>query len=206
MPTSPPRLGEWPGCCIGSVEARPAEASGSSAAFVLTAVLLAVFGQAAGGETKDTFEIPGTESQQAFDLLDARFPQQSGSTANVVFHARTGTLDDAARRVAVAATIEQLGTGEHVVAVTDPYDAQLGAMSQDRTIAYAEVRYDVRANSLHSSTFDELERAGAPARDGGCKWSTAATSWRTPRKPSPRAPSSSGWPWRSSCCSSRSDP
>jgi RND superfamily putative drug exporter len=137
------------------------------AGFVAVAVLLGVLGRTVGGETADTFEIPGTESQQAFDLLDERFPQQSGSTANVVFHATGGTLDDAAARAAVTETLGRLAEGDHVVAVADPYDPASTAVSDDRTIAYAEVRYDVRANELDSAAVDALERAAEPAREAG---------------------------------------
>ena len=35
-------------------------------------------------ETSQRFDLPGTESQQALDLLSARFPSQSGSTMRVV--------------------------------------------------------------------------------------------------------------------------
>ena len=39
---------------------------------------------AAGGYV-NSFRLPGTESQRAYDLLKDRFPQQSGDTASVVF-------------------------------------------------------------------------------------------------------------------------
>ena len=39
---------------------------------------------ARGGETSDKLTMPGTESQRAFDLLDARFPAQGGSSTQVV--------------------------------------------------------------------------------------------------------------------------
>ena len=37
------------------------------------------------GEFVNNFNLPGTESQRTYDLLQERFPQQSGDTANVVF-------------------------------------------------------------------------------------------------------------------------
>ena len=68
---------------------------------VLAAWLAALVGtvalaMAADGETSDTFEMPGTESQQAVDLLDERFPSESGSTARVVF--ATGDVDSETAR------------------------------------------------------------------------------------------------------------
>ena len=55
-------------------------------AWVLAVVVISIAGHTWGGAPADSFEIPGTESQRAFDLLDARFPAQSGSTARIVFH------------------------------------------------------------------------------------------------------------------------
>ena len=61
------------------------------------AVLLAVVVSANlwGGDTSDEFSIPGTESQQAMDLLEERFPAQSGSSARVVFASPDGSEAEA---------------------------------------------------------------------------------------------------------------
>ena len=37
--------------------------------------------------TSDAFNVPGTEAQQALDLLDAKFPGAGGATARLVFAA-----------------------------------------------------------------------------------------------------------------------
>ena len=44
------------------------------------------------GKTNDNFELPGTESSQAFDLIKERTPQAAadGATARVVFQAPEG--------------------------------------------------------------------------------------------------------------------
>src|SRR5919197_520853 len=55
-------------------------------------VLLAVLWGAAAGEYVNNVRLPGTESQRAYDLLKARFPQQSGDTASVVFAVRDGRV------------------------------------------------------------------------------------------------------------------
>ena len=52
-------------------------------------VLLAVGACAAAfsGQTNNKFEVPGTESQQAQQLLEAKYPAASGTYARVVFAA-----------------------------------------------------------------------------------------------------------------------
>ena len=61
----------------------------------IVAVVLVALGAASaagGGAFVDSFSTPGTESQQALDLLTQRFPAQSGDTATLVFAADDGTL------------------------------------------------------------------------------------------------------------------
>src|SRR5882672_3747914 len=63
----------------------------------LVAVVLVGLGAASaagGGAFVDNFRTPGTESQQAVDLLTQRFPSHSGDTATMVFAVRRGSLRD----------------------------------------------------------------------------------------------------------------
>lgn len=110
-------------------------------AWVVALVAIATFGNAYGGDPADSFEIPGTESQAAFDLLEERFPAQSGSTARIVFHTEDGTVRDEPAASAIAQTLADVATIDHVIAVADPL-AEDGAnlVSPDGTIAYAEAR------------------------------------------------------------------
>ena len=76
-------------------------------------------GRAWGGETSLVFEVPGAESQEAFDLLDERFPARAGDTADVVFAASDVTSPAVAEHV--GELLVSLGEVEHVVAVSDPF-------------------------------------------------------------------------------------
>lgn len=56
-------------------------------------VLLAVVAASAmvfKGQTSSKFVVPGTESQQAQDLLEEKFPGAGGASARVVFAAPQG--------------------------------------------------------------------------------------------------------------------
>ena len=44
----------------------------------------------AGGKDTTNFTLPGTESQQAFDLLKANFAAKSGDTADIASSPATG--------------------------------------------------------------------------------------------------------------------
>ncbi|GHH87483.1 MMPL family transporter [Streptomyces capitiformicae] len=115
-----------------------------------------------------SFSIPGTEAQKAFDLLDERFPGRGadGGTARVVFKAPEGEkMTDAANKATVEETVKELGTGSEVASVTDPY--QTRAVSQDGTVAYLQVSYDVPGMELKESSREALEEAVQHARDDG---------------------------------------
>jgi RND superfamily putative drug exporter len=54
-------------------------------------VALGAIGQAIKKPLSDAFNVPGTESQRALDLLDEKFPGTGGATARIVFAAPPGT-------------------------------------------------------------------------------------------------------------------
>ncbi|WP_320778399.1 MMPL family transporter [Streptomyces sp. CRN 30] len=133
---------------------------------LLTLVGVGAASAPAAGPT--TFSIPGTEAQKTFDLLEERFPGASadGATARVVFRAPDGEkMTDAGHRATVEETVKELGNGSEVSSVTDPYVTK--SLSQDGTIAYAQVSYDVSGMELEDSSKDALESAAGDARDAG---------------------------------------
>ena len=129
--------------------------------------LLVVMGVAAvtlAEETTDSFEIPGSESVEALELLNERFPQAapSGASARVVFAAPEGeALADPANQAAVQTAVGELMQVEDVVGVADPFTA--GTISPDGRIGFADVSFEV---SLPGAN-EELDEAVAPARDAG---------------------------------------
>src|SRR4051794_20083126 len=72
--------------------------------WIVVALTLGVFAVRGGGKTRDVFSVPGTESQQAADLLAQRFPQANGASAQVVFQSRSGPVTQAAYAAAIAET------------------------------------------------------------------------------------------------------
>jgi RND superfamily putative drug exporter len=115
-----------------------------------------------------SFSIPGTEAQKAFDLLEERFPGMSadGATARVVFKAPDGEkMTDADNKATVQKTVRELADGSEVASAVDPYQAK--SVSQDGTIAYAQISYKVSGMELEDASKDALEAAAEDARDAG---------------------------------------
>src|SRR5436853_7931040 len=90
--------------------------------WVVVVLGLGVVSQANHGEPVDKFEIPGTQSQQAVDLLASQFPAASGTSASVVFAARTGALTDPQLKAAIDQTETNLKALPNVSSVTGPFD------------------------------------------------------------------------------------
>jgi RND superfamily putative drug exporter len=114
-------------------------------------VLAALIGGAiaAGGAFKDDFTVPGIESQRAQDLLEQRFPAQSGTQATLVFSAEHGALP----RSEINGALAEIAKQPHVASVDDL------RLSKDGDTAFATVGYDQTAEKLDASARERLEKA-----------------------------------------------
>ncbi|MGA5008087.1 MMPL family transporter [Streptomyces koyangensis] len=139
--------------------------------WVALLALAGVGAATASTATSNSFSIPGTEAQRAFDLLEERYPGQSadGASARVVFKAPEGEKITAPENAAeVSGIVKELQDGsDQIASVADPFDEKAPAVSRDGTTAYISVTYDVSSFELTDETRDSLENAGNEAREGG---------------------------------------
>jgi RND superfamily putative drug exporter len=136
--------------------------------WIVAAVVLGVVASRNGGQTRDVFTIPGTQSQQAFDLLEQRFPAANGASAQVVFQSTNGTLTSSADLAAINAAVSNLGRLPGAIGVTNPTQPTFaGDISPDQTIAYATVAFSSNVTALPKTTMDALTQATAPAVQAG---------------------------------------
>ncbi|MCB1029741.1 MAG: MMPL family transporter, partial [Acidimicrobiales bacterium] len=135
------------------------------AIWIVVLVGVGILSGTVGGKLNDAFSIPGTESQQAMDLLEERFPQQSGSSARVVFAVEDGRLDEPKALAGIEATLAKLAEADGVVAVTNPIEAK--TVSRDLNIAFADVQYSMPASEVTDAQLEELYAAGEPAEAAG---------------------------------------
>ena len=95
--------------------------------FVLL-VVIGVLGGRFGGELKDSFELPGTESQVAQNLLaeTAGANAASGATANMVWGVDSGTVEESGVKQTVTPLMEKFSELPGVACVTSPYGQTYG--------------------------------------------------------------------------------
>jgi putative drug exporter of the RND superfamily len=120
-------------------------------------LVLAVGSSAAfGGRLVNELTIPGSETQQATDLLKGTFSSNSGDSAIVVFTSEQGLLNDSAR-VGISAAREAAAEVPHVVSVGDAYAQQAGGISKDGSIGFVDARFDTAASKVELADVEQLE-------------------------------------------------
>ncbi len=121
-------------------------------AWVALAILTTVAAGTLGSRYATNFTLPGTESQRASDLLTREFGSQSGDVDTIVVRVTHGTIDAAPVRAAITPLLARVSTLPHVAGVISPYSpAGHVQVSHGRTIAFATIDYDRRANLLPAS-------------------------------------------------------
>ena len=113
-------------------------------------VIFLVFSVATfGGSLRDEFEIPGSDTQKATDLIESEFAEEQGGVLNVVFAAPPGErLDTAERQAAIEDALAKLQTPQFaatedkagIESVGDPFADE--TISDDGRIAYTEAQFD----------------------------------------------------------------
>lgn len=134
------------------------------------AVLAAAFlgASSASEATQDSSSLPGIESQQAFDLINERFPgaEADGAEARIVFVATHGRqVTSAAGRSAIGELVTAVADGPQVADAASPFDTN--AVSKDQSTAYATVTYKVAGDDLTDASKTDLTKAVEQARDAG---------------------------------------
>lgn len=133
--------------------------------WVLLVAVLGVGAATLAAPSATTFNLPGTQSQEAFDLLEERFAELplDGGSAQIVFIAENGSVTDLAQRQKIDDVVRAAAGASEVAAVTGPF--QNGLISADQRIAVAEVTYAVSFETVRDSSRQELmqlvERSGS---------------------------------------------
>jgi RND superfamily putative drug exporter len=120
-----------------------------------------------GSKFSEEFKLPASDSQEAFDLLETKFPAQSGDTALIVFKAPAG-VESAAVQKKMDGVFAAVAKFPHVSEVASPYKSGgAAAISDEGTIAYATVQFDVPNNKLDKAKTKEIIKASQAAAGDG---------------------------------------
>jgi RND superfamily putative drug exporter len=121
--------------------------------WIAIAVVTTVVARVVGPNYVSVFGLPGTQSQNALDLLTKEFKTQSGDADTVVFHFAHGKVNSPAVRGPMTQMLSRVAAMPHVAGVVSPYAPEGAAqVSPDGMTAFATVNYTKPANELPNDT------------------------------------------------------
>jgi RND superfamily putative drug exporter len=130
---------------------------------VAAAIVMGLAGTA-GGSFADDLVAPGSQSEEAMQLLQERFPEAAGGSAMAVFAAPEGERLEG-HRPAIDAAVARIAEAEHVATVADPFTA--GTVSAYGRIGFAQIAFDRPSTELGPAPLAAIADALAPARQAG---------------------------------------
>ncbi|HEY6732138.1 MAG TPA: MMPL family transporter [Solirubrobacterales bacterium] len=134
------------------------------AGWIVALIGFGMIAGAVGSDFTEEFSLPSSDSKDALDLLENRFPAQAGDSVQIVYKAEEGVESAAvkSKMKAVFAKVEEL---PHVSEVASPYEqGGAGAVSDDGEIAYATAQFNVTTDKLDDG---EVKTVMDTARDAG---------------------------------------
>jgi RND superfamily putative drug exporter len=126
--------------------------------WLIALVGLTLVANSVGSAYSQGIEVGGTESQQAANLLKARFAAKAGDEGQIVFASPAGVATpevQAAMEHLFADVVKVPG----ITGITGPYAAQgLGQTAKDGKVAFATVQFAQRASEVKQSTIDDVRK------------------------------------------------
>jgi putative drug exporter of the RND superfamily len=124
--------------------------------WIVALVGIGMISGSVGADFSEEFQLPDSDSKQALDLLEERFPAQSGEAAQIVFQADQGVESPAVEQK-MEGVFTKVGGFPHVSEVASPYQGNgAAAVSDDGKIAYATVQFDVTGDKLDEDDVKEI--------------------------------------------------
>jgi len=152
------------------------------AVWLAAAIAAIVIAQASGGKTNDTFTIPGTEAQNAGDVLSAKLPAFSGGQSTIVFATTNGSakVTDPAAKAAIETAMSKLRSVPQVSSVVDPFQGR--RVSQSGKVALGQVQWSAKAPDVKDANLDAVKNAMKPVQADGVQVEyngSVYPGWRT---------------------------
>jgi RND superfamily putative drug exporter len=132
-------------------------------AWLLALIALQAIASSVGVKEISSFRLPGTESQHAYDLLAEHFPAAKGDTDQIVYKARTGSLEDAGNRFLIQASLKRVRAQKDVASVASPF-GEGGRLTKDGRIGVATLNYKESTNDIDADDLKKVQEAAFTAR------------------------------------------
>jgi RND superfamily putative drug exporter len=152
------------------------------AVWLLAAIAAIAVAQLSGGKTNDTFTIPGTEAQNAANVLTAKLPAFSGGQSTIVFATAGGhaKVTDPAAKAAIETAMRKLASVPQVVSAVSPFQNRL--ISPSGQVALGQVQWSAPATNVKDASLNAVTAAMKPVQADGVQVEyngSVYPGWRT---------------------------
>ncbi|WP_329023583.1 MMPL family transporter [Streptomyces sp. NBC_00690] len=143
---------------------------------------LACVGVAAAAGTTGTaysnnYEVPGTESGRAAELLAEGFPHQSGDGGTIVWHTNEGSVRDADVQQKMSGMLDSVAALHSVADVSGPYEpAGAAQISPDGRTAYASLTFEQGLGDVPDAHVQSVIDTAQAARSDGVQVELGGTA------------------------------
>jgi len=135
--------------------------------WIVALIAIGMIGSSVGSAFTEEFKLPASDSTKALELLEQRFPAQSGEAATIVFKTDEGIESPDVKRK-MEGVFDEVAKFPHVSEVASPYSGDgAAAISDDGKIAYATIQFDVTNEKIDKDKTKEIvEIVQAASGDG----------------------------------------
>ncbi|MGI9557976.1 MAG: MMPL family transporter [Solirubrobacterales bacterium] len=137
-------------------------------AWLVALVLVGFAVRELGAETSNNLSQPGTDSQEATDLLAERFPPQQNGANPVVFHATDGKVTEDPNEQAIRDSRKAILEIGFVHSARSPFSQKgQGQISEDERTAFIPVLLSIPNGEITEKRAERVLDAADPARAAG---------------------------------------
>ncbi|MCW2541791.1 MAG: rane protein [Frankiales bacterium] len=153
------------------------------AVWLAAAIAAIAIAQLSGGKTNDNFTIPGTEAQNAANVLSAKLPAFGGGQSTIVFATTNGgaKVTDPSVKAAIQTAMATLRSVPQVSAAVDPFQGQL--VSASGTVALGQVQWSAKPADVKDANLNAVKAALKPVQADGVQVEYSGSvypGWRPP--------------------------
>jgi RND superfamily putative drug exporter len=132
---------------------------------------LGILARGAGGTFENAFDLPGTESQKAADLLrENGFGSRAGFEGQLVIASDAGVKSPSVRE-AVEGLLLDVEEAVPGITITSPYeDAGRNQVSDDGTVAFAQLSLTDRSDAAFADAVEQIRRLVESAAEPGIRF------------------------------------
>jgi RND superfamily putative drug exporter len=143
--------------------------------WIVALIGFGIIASSVGSDFTEEFSLPSSDSKDALDLLENRFPAQAGDVVQIVYKAESG-VESPAIEQKMKGVFTKVAALPHVSEVSSPYEkGGAGAVSDDGKIAYATAQLNVTTDKLNDGEVKKIVDTAQAASGNGLRVETGGS-------------------------------